>query len=88
MLSGGYGVDAFESANIMSRYPSGPNSLTVSTVNNASPSWIILSVSVNCLRANVSVGAQIVHDTVNISNEATQSMTTKCPPGAVVTGGG
>ena len=88
MLSGGYGVDAFESANIMSSYPSGPNSWTVSTINNASPSWIALSASVNCLRANVSVGARIVHEMVNIANEAAQSMTAQCPPGAVVTGGG
>ncbi len=88
MLSGGYGVDAFESANLMSSYPSGPNSWTVSTVNNASPSWIVLSASVNCLRANVSVGAHIVRDTVNISNETAQSATANCPPGAVVTGGG
>ncbi len=88
MLSGGYGVDAFESANIMSSYPSGPNSWTVSTLNNASPSWIVLSASVNCLRANVSVGAQIVHDTVNISHGAAQSATAQCPPGAAVTGGG
>ena len=36
MLSGGYAADAFESANITSSYPSGPNSWTVSTVNNAS----------------------------------------------------
>lgn len=88
MLSGGYGVDAFESANIMSSYPAGPNSWTVSTLNNASPSWIVLSVSVNCLQANVPVGAQIVHETVNMSNEAAQSVMAKCPAGAVVTGGG
>ena len=88
MLSGGYGVDAFKSANIMSSYPSGSNSWTVSTINDASPSWIVLSVSVNCLQANVSVGAQIVHDSVNISYETAQSVTTNCPPGAVVTGGG
>lgn len=88
MLSGGYGVDAFESANIMSSYPSGPNAWTVSTLNNASPSWIVLSASVNCLRANVSVGARIVRKTVNISYEAAQSATAQCPPGAVVTGGG
>jgi len=88
MLSGGYAVDAFESANIMSSYPSGPSSWTVSTVNNASPGWIVLSVSVNCLHANVSVGAQIVRDTVNISNGKAQNATVKCPVGAVVTGGG
>ncbi len=62
MLSGGYRVDAFESANIMSSYPSGPNSWTASTLNDASPSWIVLSASVNCLRGNVPVGAHIVHD--------------------------
>ena len=88
MLSGGYGVDAFESANIMSSYPSGPNSWTVSTLNNASPSWIVLSATVNCLQANVPVDTQIVHDTVNISHETAQSVVAKCPPGAVVTGGG
>ena len=88
MLSGGFAVDAFESANIMSSYPSNPQSWTVSTINNASPSWIVLSASVNCLRANVSVGAQIVHNAVNISNEMAQSATTRCSTGAVVTGGG
>lgn len=63
MLSGGYKVDAFESANIMSSYSSGPNSWTVSTLNNASPSWIVLSASVNCLRrANVSVSAHRSRD--------------------------
>ena len=88
MLSGGYAVDAFESANIMSSYPSGPSSRTVSTVNNASPGWIVLSASVNCLHANVSVGAHIVHGTVNIFNGTAQNATVKCPAGAVVTGGG
>lgn len=88
MLNGGYAVDAFESANIMSSYPSSPNSWTVSTINNASPGWIVLVVSVDCLRANVSVGAQIVHETMNISNGTAQSATAICPAGAVVTGGG
>lgn len=88
MLSGGYTVDAFESANVMSSYPSGPNSWTVSTINNASPDWIVLSASVNCLRANVSVGAHIVHEMVHISSGKPQSATVNCPAGAVVTGGG
>lgn len=88
MLSGGYTVDAFESANVMSSYPSGPKSWTVSTINNASPGWIVLSVSVNCLRANVSLGAQIVHNVVKIANGTAQSVTVNCPAGAVATGGG
>lgn len=88
MLSGGYAVDAFESANIMSSYPSGPSSWTISTINNASPGWIVLSVSVNCLRANVSLGAQIVHDTADISNGTAQNAAVNCPAGAVATGGG
>ena len=88
MLSGGYAVDAFESANIMSSSPSGPSSWTISTINNASPGWIVLSVSVNCLRANVSLGVYIVHATMKIANGTAQSATVNCPAGAVATGGG
>lgn len=87
MLSGGYGVDAFESANVTSSYPSGPNSWTVSNINTASPGWIVLSVSVNCLRASVSLGMHIVHETVNTSNETAQSTTAPSRPyGATVWG--
>jgi len=83
LLGGGYNASAFETVSIIENYPSSKNSWTVTANNLGSPSFVVLTTFVYCLKAYPAQTPTIVHVTGSAG-----TATAVCPSGSVLTNGG
>jgi hypothetical protein len=88
MVSGGYYIiSADHGYSPYANYPSGPNTWTVAVKAAGSASYTLQTYA-GCLKANYPLATKIVTATADVAKGASQTATTNCPTGSVVTGGG